>query len=615
MSLKKRILETLESSQYYKSKKLYDLYDSYNLDEIKRDNNIEISITNSNTPILYTPFTVGMEFEPNTENAIYYSTDYDNYDRKTIFKSSTNKSIVTIEENNMKNVRDLIEDDEIKLDDKCNYNIELNIGVLGIIESSKLYSIIKDKYYFMYQIESELEEFKYVFYNRNKDNNIRRLHINQTPLVGFSDCALSKQLSIEEKKSSKFYYTEAYENPDNLIVTPQITLGISYGLYTILMNETYKNNIIQTISTNINNLIKEKNYNTDTNTFNIFNGFILVIINYCLIAAYYHNRDIVKRIENQGIEIKCKGFKYFKSLFPLKPRTNLAESYRYLKSEYTDFSKLFDKIYENTISKYNKEINKYDFEYSFDPNIVNDYTKLVSFHINVIKEITSRDILLEDINKRLDNSGLVDDSDIYQDIVSFIINKESHFLRDLLKIIGLINMIYLMYQIKNPKKVVRLKFLDRSKVGSDCKILDGYFFSYEGNHKKNIDGLESKGLVEVIDNKVYDFAHTSDPIILTTLRGKICTMGKRREELFELMPTNSNLVIEFRNPEVMTDNFSLSRVIPFYNILPFLREFFKNLNIILLSELSDILDDKDDKDDKDEEKRCKDCILMFKHKN
>jgi hypothetical protein len=226
-----------------------------------------------------------------------------------------------------------------------------------------------------------------------------------------------------------------------------------------------------------------------------------------------------------------------------------------------------------------------------------------------LKEITSKDVLFEDINKRLNRGDLSDKSYIYQDIVSFIMNQEDHFIKDLLKIVGLVNVIYLMYQIKNPRKVVRVRFLDRSKVGDDCKILDGYFFSYEENHRNTIDSLEKKGLIEIMDNRVYDFAHTSDPVILTLVKGKICTEGKRREEIFELIPTNSNLVVEFRNPSVVAgyvDSYSKITPISFSEIVPFLKDFFKGLYIILSEELIEC------KISSEKESSRSYCTFMFK---
>lgn len=135
-----------------------------------------------------------------------------------------------------------------------------------------------------------------------------------------------------------------------------------------------------------------------------------------------------------------------------------------------------------------------------------------------------------------------------------------------------------MNRIKNPKKVVKLRFLDKSKIGNNCKILDGYFFSYEGQNKTKIIKLEKLGLIEVMDNKVYDFAHTSDPILLTYSNEKICTKGPRREELFELIPNNSNLIIELRSPEHIVNHQCDSIYMKHINI--FLNDIFVGLNKI-----------------------------------
>lgn len=620
MSLKRK--EPTQSQSRQIKSKIYDYYNDYNdssYDEkdIQRiDSFYGTYQMYKNTPILDTLFTVGMEFEPNLSNASYYN-KYDYlYDRMTVFQSRTNKSSVTIESNDITNIKNITNiDDQDDEDNLCRYNIELNIGILGLFESTKLNHFIDNKYYFIPQIETELEEFKFGFYQPNKDEHIRRLYLNKQNITdsGFSDCALSHELTLEEKESSKYYYIKAYDNPENMNIMPQITIGISYALYPILM--TKNPNIVTKLSISIYNIIKEKNlYNT--NSYKVFEGFIYVILNYSLTAAYFHHKDIVKRMEGQGINVsKSKGFDYFKSLFPLKPRTNLAESYKYLSNEYEGFDELFDKVYDNVIKEYNNYLSKFDVYYLFDPSSIKGYTELVIFHINLLKEITSKDILLEDINKRLNKNDLIDESYIYQDIVSFIINQEDHFIIDLLKIIGLVNIIYLMFQIKNPRKVVRIRFLDRSKVGNDCKLLDGYFFSYEDDHRTMIDQLERKKLIEVIDNKIYDFAHTSDPVILNVTRGKICTEGKRREEIFELMPTNSNLVIEFRNPNTIARYIEPEKkILSFSQIIPFLKNFFEGLHMILIEEIADFYTYASSIDKKEKDQSKSYCSLMFKPK-
>lgn len=535
-----------------------------------------------NTPIEDTLFTAGMEFEPNPSNASYYTSDDDSYDRKTVFKSGTSSSSVTIEEYDIsKNM--MIEDDA--LDKACPYNIELNIGVLGLVESSKLVNFIDNKDYFIPEIETELEEFKTGFYQKNKNEHIRRLYLNRKDIednIGYRDCALTEELGPDEKSS--LYYVKAYDDPNNIVVTPQVTIGLSYALYPQLLR-AMPGNIINTISHSLFHIIRERNFRLyNSNTYKVFEGFLYVIINYCLTAAYFHDKNIVTRMRGQGIDThRSAGFDYFKMLFQLKPRINLAESYKYLQAEYEGFTQLFDIVYDNVFREYNTYISKFEVEYTFDPSLIGGYTDLVMFHINLLKEITSKDELLGDIKDRLNSGDFKDESNIYQDIVAFVINQEDHFRNDLLKIVGLVNIIYLMYQIRNPRKVVRLRFLDRSKVGDYCKILDGYFFFYEGDSINKIDDLENRGLVEVIENKVYDFAHTSDPVILTLERGKICTQGHRREEIFELMPTNSNLVIEFRDPDLVARFIQpqASKTISFSNIVPFLKSFFNGLHRIL----------------------------------
>ena len=119
-------------------------------------------------------------------------------------------------------------------------------------------------------------------------------------------------------------------------------------------------------------------------------------------------------------------------------------------------------------------------------------------------------------------------------------------------------MIYLIHKILHPNTVVKLK-INRDRIGKGCKFLDGYYYSYEGESKKIIDELVLENYAEIIDDTSYSFAHTVDPQVLSVKRSEdmevesICPSS--REELFEYIPEDSNLIVEIRAPEIFTKNY------------------------------------------------------------
>lgn len=561
--------------------------------EIERkttEEDIEDYILNRrNTDILDTSFTIGMEFEPTVYDGTYYTEDPFIYDRQIINRSRTNLSMVTAESVDITKFID----GDFDQDKTCKYNIEFNIGVLGLLETIKISDFMENPQIFNEQIKDELIEFQR-FYDSNKDSHIRNLKIKtdsdfeKFEDIKYGECSLSTELTPEEVKQSIFYYINAMDDSSNIIVRPQVTLGLSYAFYTPLFDFYLdKGHYFAILSDSLNKYIVYDIYDEinkiDTNLLLVFQGFMLLLMSYSSLSATYYSKNIVENMKtvDSSIPDGVKGLSYFKESFVIKPRSNLAESYKYLIAEYHNFSHFFDLVYENAIEKYSEFLAKYNIHnFPFNPSIQNEYKKIISFNITLLKEITRLNPVYINIYRRLLNNPLnySDDDDIYEDIIAYILLNDKSNNDDLIIILSTVNLIYIMNRIKNPKKVVKLRFLDKSKIGNNCKILDGYFFSYEGQNKTKIIKLEKLGLIEVMDNKVYDFAHTSDPILLTYSNEKICTKGPRREEVFELIPNNSNLIIELRSPENIVD--FEDDWIYMKDINPFLDDIFFRLNKI-----------------------------------
>ena len=550
--------------------------------EYTEDREVRESIvhqTNSNTPILLTPFTFGMEWEPTLRGQYNPPDNKKHYDRETIFTSGTrNKNLkVSIEDYRIEDNYSDIENQQKR--ESCKYGIELVIGVLGQDPKISLNDFFQNKGYFMNEIEEELKEFDEKFFEEEKQN-IRSIYKREKAsfvIPGtFVNCALTKPLTEENKLMYPYIYKQT-ESLSDMSGRPQVTIGVSYALFIPLLNY-YKDitgNYYINLTLNIyNRIMKEKSLKDldlelNINSKLVCEGFIKLIIYYSTIAASYIQSDI-------AIDHMIKGPKYFKSMFYLKPRSNLAESYKHLKSEYTGFENFINLVYQEIYKMLDV------FGGTINPPEIDSYKSLVDIHLDIIKAIASDN---EEILKRLDDDTIypTDNTNKYQDICAFMSAMNYEGYKKIVLYVSLINALYLIYKILNPQKVVKLK-IDRKKIKQDCKFLDGYYYSYEGDSKELIDDLVSKNFAQIINNTVYDFAHTSDPQILEVEKKDITMEIKSicpsaREELFEYIPEDSNLILEIRGPEVFTEMYK-SGSLNFYNIKNFLNELFTKIDTL-----------------------------------
>lgn len=540
--------------------------------------------TGNNTPILFTPFTFGMEWESNP----YFTHKREkHYDRETIFKSDSRKLVATLEDFKTSN---LVDEKITNKQDKdgCKYALEIAIGVLGKDPNMSIENFIMNDKIFIPEIEKELSDFRENFLERKKEN-IRILHIrgrsDKVAPESFGDCSLSIPITEENKMNYPYMYTKdiiySVDSSGQIKVTesdvndiegrPQATVGLSYALFIPLL-ESYKgdNKIDYTFSV-YENIMSDQSVITllnsiDINNRFVFLGFSLLIVYYCTLASIYSHKSVSVNY-NIG-----QYFPYFKSIFHLKPRSNLAESYKHLKAEYDYFDEFINLLYTTILPS--------KIPFVFDPSQISDYISLIEYQLKYIKYEASDDV---DIIRRLDDN-LIYTGDItskYEDIILFMETRGYHKYNNIMYTIIIINIIYLIYRILNPKKVVKLR-INRDKIGKDCKFLDGYYYSYEEDSKNVIDELVLENYAEIMNDTVYDFAHTSDPQVLVVEKTSsmdiksICPSA--REELFEYIPEDSNLIVELRYPEHFTKNYNSH--LSFKDIKNFLSEIFSDINNI-----------------------------------
>ena len=135
------------------NRETYDRYDRYSRDSRDIDLEVRENIaiqTNNNTPILLTPFTFGVEWEPSNFGQYQPPDNKKHYDRETIFISSKKNLNVTIEDYKMKSPE--------QAKKSCKYNIEFSIGVLGKNPPISMNNFLNNNKIFIPKIEEEIIE-------------------------------------------------------------------------------------------------------------------------------------------------------------------------------------------------------------------------------------------------------------------------------------------------------------------------------------------------------------------------------------------------------------------------------------------------------------------------
>ena len=536
-----------------------------------------VPINYRNTSILDTPFTFGIEWEPSI--CMYYSpVDLrTHYDREEIFTTNKKHLKLTIEENKVReHFPDVSHDQESS---SCKYNQEIAIGILGKNPVLLFGNFLQNSQYFIPEIKDELNEFKDFFEKEKRKEYFREIYKNPKDKIypeSFINCEATEPLTPLNNTISPYFYVKEDIDVNTIQGRPQITLGLSYALFPPLLNvfKSTRRDFILDLPIDLYKSMTPYNF-IDINNKLVCDGFALLVLYYSTTSASYFSK-----------KINPAGHSYFKGAFELKPRSNLAESYKHLRAEYSEFSSFIDLFKKNV-----NELLEESFGESFEPSKIDSYNSLVNLHLNVVRKIAADDThIIERINQKEEEyKNNNTNTNVYQDIVGFITTTNYDYEKGIriFKIVSLINTIYLIHKIFNPQKVVKLKInREKIKIKRDCKFLDGYYYSYEGESKELVDELVTKNIAEIINNTVYDFSHTSDPQILEVDRKEIegtinSICPSDREELFEYIPEDSNLIIEVRTPEKILGR--KEPVIEFKDIEKYLSQIFTRINIIFRS--------------------------------
>jgi hypothetical protein len=535
------------------------------------DKKEEFIKTYANTPITETEFTYGIEYEP-TKLQYYDHNGDKHYDREIIYEIDNLK--VTIEEFNYKDFLgeiDLTEEEDIKYDkNTCRYNLELSYG---IYRHSNIYEFLNSKDKInddLYDIEDLTDFFIQFIEKDNKEfEKLRKLYLYKGGPIhenqSYNNCAMTEFYSSD----SKIYYEKQLPFINEIKGRPQITIGMSYGYFPDLINAIYNKNkpsyylIYQEY---VSKMIERTGEITDQHL--ILFGFMLVIIYSSQVSAHFFPQKMDLPSDNvENIElikdIYKKGSKYLKAKFSFKPRSNLAESYNFLINEYSEmrsyihhFYDLVNEMLESSI----QSLEKYFYKDKRIPSLTSyHYQDILQYKLDILRMIENNSLreLLEKCDQFFTKKNI--ESKIWFMTYVIVFKIEDNLSEDILRFFTLLNMHCLLYKVFHPIKVAKIIVLKKEKIHSDCKVLDNYSYLYEGDHKKKIDRMRKDRIIDIIG--IYNYANLEDAPILKYYHGLnyICT--DFRAEIFEMIPENSNIIIELRSPEKFTDNVNLYKSI------------------------------------------------------
>jgi len=523
------------------------------------------------TEMINKPFTFGVEYEPTTLQYYDHDGGY-HYDREVIKQDGKLK--VTIEEFDL----DLFYKDSLDEYKRlaCEYNLEIAIGHF---EYNTMAEFLNNKIKYMDEFIDNLKKFdRYI----KEDNNAylemielmefahdSGMEININRNVGnfrkfviggsvednnknFRNCA--RTIGIDDKTYNK--YKIAYTPFSREIITgkPQITIGMSYlflpsvifSSYDTDIKESTYNKIFQFISGKFSKQQKKLSIIPSM----ILDGFLFIIIYIAYLTTIYVSK-------------KAGGvMSYLKASVRVKPRTNLALSYRYLVEDYPElngsvdilsniFRKSIDDLRQLLSNTYKIEIPVFEYngiigslEGDKKPSITNFYRyKLNVFNTIAYNEEKLREIIRESQSR--DYNCKQEDIEMFQ--TEFIINNFKPVL--LVRYFTILKAGMMLYDIINPVPVIRIYIPDKTNIKKGCYVLDRYIYSYiPGPDRELVDNLLSHGLIE----KEGEYLYSGQPPVLELEEGKLCC--NFREELFEWIPDNSNVIVELRNAAMFTRN-------------------------------------------------------------
>jgi hypothetical protein len=369
------------------------------------------------TSAVYSPLSYGLEFESGLD--LHHIGGKDFYDRK-ILKESGNL-VVTAEDFGEKIIKhkscepkkDEKKEDIVKpLNVPCPYNLEI---AMGVYEYKDIFKFINNIGMNL-DMEQDLNKYKEFIENEIKEQKIRRLVCKEEGQYKglYNHCYLQKR---NEYKEGDMYKGLAYKNYDkdsfnfyNLMGKPQITIGLHYlwylPIYEHMMN--IRGRLDMKLPYAIMNMLSSNHINFEGNPIyeQVFKGLLVIIINYSHNLATFVSKDCCKKF----------GVSYFKSKFPLKPRSNLYASILSLEKLYPNIFNDLDKVLENIGSKY---IKGGDVE-AQKIYKMNDEKSFYEYKNNFI-ETHGKDI----IEQKIEENKQQDYFDINEQYIAKILNKPS----------------------------------------------------------------------------------------------------------------------------------------------------------------------------------------------
>jgi len=282
-------------------------------------------------------------------------------------------------------------------------------------------------------------------------------------------------------------------------------------------------------------------------------GFLLLIFYVCSLTTTY----ISNRAGGKG--------KYLKAAFRVKPRTNLAISYIYLVRDYPELKgsieiigNLIRELIRSSRSslsrKYQVEIPIFDYTGITGTSRGGDKKQsLTIFYRHKLDVLTTIATLNDELRDIIEQSNVYDykckedEKEMLQ--IEFIINNFKP--KILITYFTLLKAEMMTFDIINPVSVVKISIPDKNKIGDDCYLLDNYIYSYiEGRDRELVDLLVSDSVIKIEGEYVY----SGQPPVLEypIIDGTRVLCSNFREELFEWIPENSNVIVEIRSASILT---------------------------------------------------------------
>ena len=514
-----------------------------------------------------TEFTFGAEFDAGWD--IHFNEKLeDHYDRNIAYKKTEHLK-ATYEYFEKK--------DGMEYLTTCPYTMEL---ALGVYKYDHICDFLNDKVnIYISNMAENIDMFKSdILKTQNIKDILKTLYSSKVNNVNkiqaladgkaFENCSMTQKLDDDTRS---YFYTE-FKGITNIQGVPQVTVGLNYAFFPNIFKHFSKDRKTDTGLSQIiiNNILEVFNLSFPQDiSWLVLKGLLYVVIYTSYIHSTYYKFE--------------GGPQYFKGAMIFKPRSNLAVSYKKLKQEYTNIEKYMIMFNNNLISLITTHIGHENF---YELENINTENDLYEFKLKIIGEIISKEEdsiesekIKDQVRQRTRTKNIYD---LHSSVISNIKNFASKLVvtkySELVKILTEISSFYLIKKIMNPIKAYRVNKFIREKVDNICSnyqlVLDGsiYLLDKIKNPKQYI-----------LDYEEIDFASLFDPPSLFLSKNrKLCTDS--RVEVFEMVPDNSNFIMEVRSVNLFTydDEKRLRpRFITLDQMTPLMKDFFEKLKTLI----------------------------------